>query len=64
MSLTEFFENRIFKPLGMTDTHFYLPNSKLERLAALYSPGEDGRIHEVTGTRRRGLCLLLSYIPP
>ena len=48
MSLTEFFENRIFKPLGMIDTHFYLPNSKLERLTALYSPGEDGSIHEVT----------------
>jgi CubicO group peptidase (beta-lactamase class C family) len=54
MSLTDFFENRIFKPLGMTDTHFYLPNSKLERLATLYSPGEDGRIHEVTGTIEEG----------
>jgi CubicO group peptidase (beta-lactamase class C family) len=48
LSLADFFDSRIFKPLGMTDTHFYLPNHKLERLAALYSPGEGGIIREVT----------------
>lgn len=37
MSLAEFLDARIFTPLGMTDTHFYLPPSKEERLAAVYS---------------------------
>lgn len=44
MTLDEFFERRIFAPLGMEDTHFYLPEEKLERFAALYRPGEGGRI--------------------
>ncbi len=30
--LDEFLEKRIFDPLGMNDTWFYLPNSKVERL--------------------------------
>ncbi len=30
-SLDEFFAERIFKPLGMADTHFYLPESKVSR---------------------------------
>jgi CubicO group peptidase (beta-lactamase class C family) len=32
MSLDQFFRERIFKPLGMNDTYFYLPESKYERL--------------------------------
>ena len=31
--LGEFFEERIFKPLGMTDTSFYVPVDKLARVA-------------------------------
>jgi CubicO group peptidase (beta-lactamase class C family) len=38
MSLDEFFRKRIFEPLGMKDTYFYLPGSKVDRLAALYQP--------------------------
>jgi len=37
LSLTDFLDTRIFTPLGMTDTHFYLPPSKEERLAVVYS---------------------------
>ena len=33
-TLDEFFRKRIFEPLGMKDTHFYLPQSKLSRFAA------------------------------
>jgi CubicO group peptidase (beta-lactamase class C family) len=33
----KFLENRIFKPLGMDDTHFELPDSKNDRLAQLYT---------------------------
>ncbi len=42
MTLDEFFHERIFKPLGMTDTYFYLPGAKLDRFAAQYAPGESG----------------------
>lgn len=37
MTLAEFFEERIFKPLSMKDTHFYLTDEKATRLAAVYS---------------------------
>jgi CubicO group peptidase (beta-lactamase class C family) len=40
MTLDEFFRQRIFEPLGMKDTHFYLPAAKLPRFAAQYTPGE------------------------
>ena len=35
-SLAEFFEKRIFLPLGMQDTHFFLPRDKHSRIAAVY----------------------------
>lgn len=37
MPLDKFFSARIFKPLGMADTYFYLPNAKKSRLATLYT---------------------------
>ena len=43
-TLDEFLRERIFEPLVMPDTHFYVPDSKLERFAALYGPGDDGTI--------------------
>lgn len=42
-SLDEVFRTRIFGPLRMTDTHFFLPKDKAPRLAAVYSL-TDGRI--------------------
>jgi CubicO group peptidase (beta-lactamase class C family) len=36
MSLDDFFRKRIFEPLGMNDTWFYLPASKHSRLVNLY----------------------------
>lgn len=33
--LDKFFKERIFEPLGMDDTYFYLPNSKINRLAPI-----------------------------
>lgn len=35
-SLDEFITSRILTPLGMKDTHFYLPQNKVNRLAAVY----------------------------
>ena len=37
MNLNEFFAKRIFEPLGMKDTYFYLPTSKHNRLANLFT---------------------------
>ncbi|HSE43101.1 MAG TPA: serine hydrolase domain-containing protein [Acidobacteriota bacterium] len=35
-SLAEFFEDKIFTPLKMHDTHFYLPQEKISRFCAVY----------------------------
>ena len=44
-SLDEFFEERIFEPLGMNDTHFFMDDDKGGRLMSQYAPGpEDNRI--------------------
>tara|TARA_B110000027_G_C16049825_1_gene269426 strand:+ start:356 stop:643 length:288 start_codon:yes stop_codon:yes gene_type:complete len=37
-----FLQNRILTPLGMNGTCFYLPKSKVSRLAYVYSSGVDG----------------------
>jgi CubicO group peptidase (beta-lactamase class C family) len=43
-TLEEYFREHIFDPLGMVDTHFFLPEAKLDRFAVGYTPGEDTRI--------------------
>jgi len=40
--LDEFFRERIFKPLDMKDTGFYVPKEKLDRFAANYGPNDKG----------------------
>ena len=63
LSLDEFVRTRITGPLGMTDTHYYLPTGKRDRLAALYMSdsanravrapdGPRGQGHYVDGPRR------------
>jgi CubicO group peptidase (beta-lactamase class C family) len=42
--LDAFLRERVFDPLGMEDTHFYLPSEKRDRLTVVYSVGEDGRL--------------------
>ena len=44
MPLDQFFAERIFKPLGMTDTHFFIPEAKRERIATVYERTGDGPI--------------------
>lgn len=41
-SLAEFFRTRIFAPLGMHDTGFYVPEEQQARLAVVYAAGGDG----------------------
>ena len=40
MGLAEFFQTRIFEPLGMPDTGFWVPAAKRHRLASYYRGGE------------------------
>jgi CubicO group peptidase (beta-lactamase class C family) len=46
MSFDQFLRTRIFQPLGMNDTYFYLPKEKHNRLVTLYE-SSDGIIKKV-----------------
>lgn len=46
MSLDDFFRKKIFEPLGMNDTYFYLPVEKYSRLATLYSEDDNGKLKQ------------------
>jgi CubicO group peptidase (beta-lactamase class C family) len=48
MSLDQFFRKRIFEPLGMNDTYFYLPAAKQSRLVNVFTE-KDGRLQTVKG---------------
>lgn len=41
-ALDEFLSENILQPLGMKDTHFYLPESKASRLTTVYSAADNG----------------------
>lgn len=43
MSFDDFLEERIFAPLGMKDTAFYLPKEKHSRLVKMYASGSKGQ---------------------
>ena len=43
-SYGEFLEERLFDPLGMVDTGFYVPKEKLDRFAANYMPSPEGKM--------------------
>ncbi|MDP6951215.1 MAG: serine hydrolase domain-containing protein [Alphaproteobacteria bacterium] len=44
MPLDQFFQERIFAPLGMTDTQFFISDAQRARVSSLYIPGEDGSL--------------------
>src|SRR5688572_6795003 len=44
MSLDQFLRKRLFDPLNMTDTYFFLPQEKATRLATVYVPKEGGSL--------------------
>jgi CubicO group peptidase (beta-lactamase class C family) len=46
--LGQFFQQRIFAPLKMNDTGFFVPRNKLGRLAGFYSGMKDGRLQDAT----------------
>ena len=53
MTLDQFFQKRIFEPLRMTDTFFFVPAAKADRLAAVYGLA-DGRIARAPDKGRAG----------
>ena len=42
LPLDEFLQDRLLEPLGMIDTGFQVPSDKLDRLTAMYTPGDSG----------------------
>lgn len=48
MTFDQFLKRRIFDPLGMKDTYFYLPKDRHDRLVPLYS-GRDGKLSKQSG---------------
>ncbi|HLP16209.1 MAG TPA: serine hydrolase domain-containing protein [Bacteroidota bacterium] len=46
MPLDRYFKEKIFTPLGMNDTYFYLPKEKYSRLACLYEE-QDGTLRKM-----------------
>jgi CubicO group peptidase (beta-lactamase class C family) len=40
-TLADYFREQICEPLGMVDTHFFLPEHKLSRFGVAYTPGPD-----------------------
>lgn len=47
MSLDDFFKKKIFGPLGMKDTYFYLPSDKYNRLVYTYIPDSTGKLNKM-----------------
>jgi CubicO group peptidase (beta-lactamase class C family) len=43
-NMDDFFRERIFKPLGMNDTHYNVPMSKWSRRPVVYTPQKDGTL--------------------
>jgi CubicO group peptidase (beta-lactamase class C family) len=71
-ALDVFFEERIFKPLRMVDTAFWVASDKRARLTTVYAPAQDGalspiEIEEVPFTERpallEGAVGLVSTVP-
>jgi CubicO group peptidase (beta-lactamase class C family) len=48
--LDQFLQERLFQPLGMKDTHFFLPPEKVSRLPALYRHTASGTLERVPET--------------
>ena len=50
MPFEEFLSKRIFKPLNMVDTGFYVPPEKLKRFAEFYDYDKDGKLQVLHGS--------------
>src|SRR5207237_5267792 len=61
LSLDQFFQQRIFQPLGMNDTYFYLPQSKYNRLVTVYT--EDKQHNRITWDSQPSFAGITSNYP-
>ena len=52
--LDEFFRTRITGPLGLSDTYFFLPTSKRDRLVTVYADSADRLVRAPVGARGQG----------
>jgi CubicO group peptidase (beta-lactamase class C family) len=50
MPFDKFLQERVFKPLKMVDTGFFVPKEKLSRLAEYYTYDKDGKLQTVSAT--------------
>src|SRR5215813_12740217 len=57
MPFEQFLKARIFNPLGMSDTDFFVPKEKAHRFAACYSADPEGGISFHPTERKGGLSL-------
>jgi len=57
MTLNDFFRTRIFEPLGMKDTYFYIPTEKASRLVNLYREDSTGHLIKAEGNMLNGPVL-------
>jgi CubicO group peptidase (beta-lactamase class C family) len=55
--LDEFLRARITGPLGMRDTHFFVPAARRDRLVAVYASAEGGATRAPEGARGQGAYL-------
>lgn len=57
MPFEQFLKERIFKPLGMNDTDFFVPADKVHRFAACYSADPQGGFNPLAAERKGTLTL-------
>jgi CubicO group peptidase (beta-lactamase class C family) len=51
LTLAEFFAQKITGPLGMVDSHFFLPENKLDRFTSVYGLDDKGVLSRVENAR-------------
>lgn len=54
VALDEFFRTRITGPLGMHDTHFFVPAAKRQRLVTVYASANNVAVRAPEGSRGQG----------
>lgn len=64
MPLDRFFKERIFNPLKMSDTQFYVSDAQRNRVVSLYTPGEKGGLAKSPDAPTRWGQLIFSPAVP
>lgn len=60
MTLEAFFQEKIFEPLEMTDSYFFLPETKKDRLAVMYGY-EENQLKRIVGEAKSGFLNYSDY---